>query len=425
MRVARCSPSSTNPVAPPATAARRAPARALLARFLLPVLAAGALALAPARAAAPVAATIWVTPTSDGAATLQSDGEVQLHLADGTVRVLAGSARGDSLRLCGGQLLAVDGNGRLRSLTGPSLNVGPAVSPHSRPACLPGGRVVAVSSDARSVLLLSPELKTIARQSLDALPDGDPVPVQDGVAVLSHPTQRYRHGILGDEIEAGAVTLLRQDDLSPVATYRLTAPAVVEQRRVQPFAAAGAYGMLITRSTPDAGAGVTAIALRGGALTAVASAAPIGAPHRWSNLFAASGENAYAVRTPHLGGPLERFHIAGDRLGVSRYALGVTNHQIGSRNLDLALLLPPPADAGGTGVDVLALPSLDLGHVHVVVCTAGGCETRRTLSLDAPLGSNLAARWRGARLVLYAGEADGTLQSFSLDASLWQSPAAR
>ncbi len=422
--MARCSPPSTKPCERPSPAALRSPARALLARAL-PVLAAATLAFAPARAAAPVAATIWVTPTPDGAATLQSDGQVQLHLADGTVRVLAGSARGDSLRLCGGQLLAVDGNGRLRTLTGPGSHVGPAVSPHSRPACLPDGRVVAVSSDARSMLLLSPELKTIARQSLDALPDGDPVPLEDGVAVLSQPTQRYRHGILGDEIEAGAVTLLRQDDLSPVATYQVAAPAVIEQRRIQPFPAAGPYGMLITRSTPDAGAGVTAIALRGGALTAVASAPPIGTPDRWSNLFAASGENAYAVRTPHLGGPLERFRIAGARLEVSRYALGVTNHQLGSRNLDLGLLLPPPADAGGTAVDVLALPSLDLRNVQVVACTAGGCATERMLSLDSPLRSNLAARWRGARLVLYAGEADGTLQSFGLDASLWQPPAAR
>jgi hypothetical protein len=47
------------------------------------------------------------------------------------------------------------------------------------------------------------------------------------------------------------------------------------------------------------------------------------------------------------------------------------------------------------------------------------------LSLGAPLSSNLAARWRGADLVLYAGEADGSLQSFDLDASLWQPPRAR
>jgi hypothetical protein len=378
------------------------------------------LAFTPARAAD--AATLWVSPTAGGAATLQGDGDVLLHLAGGQEKVLAHAVRGDSLRLCGGQILGIDADGHLRSLTGPGARVGPAVSLHSRPACLPGGRVAAISSDARSILLLSPALTTIARRPLDALPDDDPVLVEGAVAVLSHPTQRYRHGILGDEIEAGAVTLLRQDDLTPIATYTVAAPAVIEQRRVAAFPAAGPYGMLLTRSTPDAGAGVTAIALEGGKLTEVASAPPIGTKNRWLNLFAVSGPNAYAVRTPHLGGPLERFRIAGARLEVTRYALGVTNHRLGSRNLDLALLLPAPEPGD---VDVLALPSPDLRQVHVVACTDAGCVPELMLSLGAPLSSNLAARWRGADLVLYAGEADGSLQSFDLDASLWQPPRAR
>ncbi len=367
------------------------------------------------------AAVLWVTPTAQGAATLQGDGEVRRYAADGAVTVVGRSGRGDSLLWCGGRILGVDGDGRLRAFGAAPPEVGPAVSPHSRPACLPGGRVVALSSDARSVLLLSPDLKTIASHTLDALPDGDPIPLGDGVAVLSHPTQRYRHGVLGDEIEAAAVTLLRRDDLSPIATLTVAAPAVIEQRRVQPFAAAGAYGMLITRSTPDEGAGVEAIALRGDALVPVASAPPIGAGERWLNLFAATGDHAYAVRTPHLGGPLERLRKAGAHLQTSRFALDVTNHQIGSRNLDLALLLPPPA---GAKVDVLALPTLDLRNVRLVACDDAGCTAVAMLKLDAPLSSNLAARWRGAKLALYAGEDNGELQSFLLDASPWQAPQA-
>ncbi len=407
------------PARPSPRAARRRRLPRAPAAHALPILIA-LLAFTPARAAD--AATLWVSPTAGGAATLQANGDVLLHLEGRQEKVLAHAVRGDSLRPCAGQLLGIDADGRLRSLTGPETRVGPAVSLHSRPACLPGGRVVAISSDARSLLLLSPDLETIARRPLDALPDGDPVLVEDAVAVLSHPTQRYRHGILGDEIEAGAVTLLRQDDLAPIATYAVAAPAVIEQRRVAAFPAAGRYGMLLTRSTPDAGAGVTAIALQGGKLTAVASAPPIGTRNRWLNLFAVDGPNAYAVRTPHLGGPLERFRIAGPRLEVTRYALGVTNHRLGSRNLDLALLLPAPEPGD---VDVLALPGLDLKQVHVVACTDAGCVPELMLSLGAPLSSNLAARWRGSNLVLYAGETDGSLQSFDLDASLWQPPRAR
>ncbi|HKI57771.1 MAG TPA: hypothetical protein VKA00_00970 [Trueperaceae bacterium] len=377
--------------------------------------------LPAARAAGPL---LWVTPLAQGAAALSSDGTVTLLEDDGSVTPLAHGVRGDSLRRCGDALLAVDADGNLRSLTGDAR--GPAVSPHSRPACLQGGTVAAVSSDARSVLLLSPNLQVIARQALDALPDGDPTPVGDAIALLSEPTQRYRHGVLGDEIEAGAVTLLSQRDLHAVAAYRLAAPAVIEQRRVAAFPAAGRDGMLITRSTPERGAGVVALALTDAGLTVTATAQPIGTGERWLNLFATDGAHAYAVRTPHLGGPLERYTFVGGALQVSRFALDVTNHVLGSRNLDLGALLPPRGGATGAtgGVDVLALPTPDLRSVQLVACTLTGCEPELELSLHAPLSSNLAARWRGARLVLYAGENDGNLQTFTLDASLWTPSSA-
>ncbi|MEJ2288714.1 MAG: hypothetical protein P8Y02_08735 [Deinococcales bacterium] len=396
------------------------PAGRSLASRSLVALTLAALALAGAGSHAAASPLIWVTPMQDGVATLAADGRVTLHTGDRSATVLADAARGDSLRLCEGQLLAIGADSHLRSLTGSTT--GPRVSPHSRPACLPGGRVIAVSADARSVLLLSPDLTVLARHPLDALPDGDPVPVGDAVALLSQPTQRYRHGVLGDEIEAGAVTLLRQDDLSPITTMTIAAPAVIEQRRVQAFPAAGNYGMLLTRSTPSAGAGVEAVALEGGTLQVVASAPPIGAPDRWLNLFAASGDRAYAVQTPHRGGPFERFTLTGGHLTVARYALDVTNHRVGSRNLDLALLLPPPM-AGPR--DVLALPTLDRKQVQLVACDASSCTPELVLSLNAPLTSNLAAQWRGSQLVLDAGEADGTLQRFTLDASLWSAAGGR
>lgn len=399
----------------------RPPPRPHRAAPVVATLAVAALWLPAALAAGPL---LWVAPMDAGAAALASDGNVTLLRDDGSVTPLAHGVRGDSLRRCGDALLAVDERGRLRSLTGDAR--GPEVSPHSRPACLPGGRVVAVSSDARSVLLLSSALQVLARHPLDALPDGDPTPVGDAVAVLAAPTQIYRHGVLGDEIEAGAVTLLSLGDLHAVATYRLDAPAVIEQRRVAAFPAAGRDGMLITRSTLTKGAGVTALALGPGGLEVVASAPPIGSGNRWLNLFATAGARAYAVRTPHLGGPLERYTLVGDALRASRFPLDVTNHVLGSRNLDLAILLPPGAAGGGAGrVDVLALPTPDLRTVRVVACTLIGCEPELQLSLSAPLSSNLAAHWKGARLLLYAGEQDGKVQRFTLDASLWTlSPAA-
>ena len=390
-------------------------------RHPAPLRALAALALATALAGtAAAAAVLWVTPVPEGAATLSSEGDVTLH-TDGGSELLAPSVRGDSIQFCHGRLLGIDSQGHLRALSG--TDVGPTVSLHSRPACLADGRVVAIASGARSVLLLSPELQTQASVALAALPDGDPTPVGDAVALLTQPTQRYRHGILGDEIEAGALTLLRQDDLSTVATLTLAAPAVIEQRRVQPFPAAGRYGMLITRSTPTEGAGVQAVALEDGALAVVAAAPPIGSGERWLNLFAAHGDHAYAVRTPHIRGPLERYALTGRDLTVARFGLDVTNHVIGSRNLDLALLLPPPGAADGApGRDLLALPSFDRKHVQIVACDTDGCAIVRTLPLQAALSSNLTAAWRGELLMLYAGLETGALQRFTLGAALWSTP---
>ncbi len=393
---------------PPTSPRRRRATRLLLASL--------ATLLGPAALAA---AVLWVEPVGSGAATLAADGQVRLHTG-GSDRLLATGVRGDSVRACHGELLGIGADGRLRSLTGDA--VGPAVGLHSRPACLASGGVAAIGAGGRNVMLLGADLQVVTEVPLDALPDADPTPVGDALAVLSAPTQRYRHGILGDEIEAGAVTLLRQSDLSTLATLTLEAPAVIEQRRVEPFPAAGPYGMLLTRSTPSQGAGVLAVALEGGALRVVASAAPIGSGERWLNLFAAVGERAYAVRTPHSHGPLERYRLVGDRLVADRYALGVTNHRIGSRDLDLGRLLPPPA--GGGAVDVLALPSFDLRHVQIVACDAHGCAVTLALALAAPLSSDLAAAWQDGQLRLYAGEADGSLQSFTLGADLWAPPAA-
>ncbi len=367
-----------------------------------------------ARAASPI---LWVSPRPLGLAVLGADGTVRwMADAGGEPRVLARGVQSDAMRSCGAQLLAVGADGRLLDVRGGA--VGPRVSPHSRPACLADGGVVALSADARSVLLLGPDLAPRERREVDALPDGDPVEVGGAVALLATPTQRYRHGVLGDEIEAGAVTLLDAHDLHPLGNYEVAGPAVIEQRRVLAFPAAGPAGMLLTRSSAASGAGVVALALVDGALREVGATAPIGAGERWLNLFAARDGHAYAVRTPHLGGPLERYAWLDGGLRVERYDLGVTNHRLGSRNLDLGVLLPAPEGAAGER-DLLALPTPDRRGVRVVACGAAGCRAVLDLALDAPLSSNLAAARRQGGLALYAGLANGTVQRFALEASLW------
>lgn len=398
------------------TRARRAGARPLVAVL--------ALAMAAASPASAAAAIVWLTPLRGGVAALAEDGQVTFFpdRPDRTPVPLASNVQGDALLACDGHLYAVAAGGELGILGGGGE--GPRVSLHSRPACLPSGRVVALDENAAAVLLLAPDLSVLARAELEVLPDDDPVVLDDGsVAVLAAPTQRYRHGVLGDEVEASAVAVLDPDDLHTIGRMTLEPPWVIEQRRVLPFAAAGEHGMLITVAAAGRGAGVAAVAQVGGALAEVARSPALPAPEAWLNLFAADGPVAYAVATPHGGGRLERFRwsAAGGapsgRLARSRFDLAVTNHVLGSRNLDLALLLPAPP--GASGVDVLVLPTRDRRSLRLVRCAEAGCAQVRTLALRAPLSSNLAALRRDGALWLYAGGADGAVARLDVGDAAW------
>ena len=386
------------------------------------------------RAAAP--ALVWLAPMRGGVAALAADGTVVLFpdgVPGGPAAApvpLERNVQGDSLLVCDGHLYAVAAGNELETVgTG---RHGPQVSPHSRPACLPDGRVAAIDERAQSVLLLEPDMSLTARAELDALPDADPVVLEGGrVAILAAPTQSYRHGILGDEVEAAAVAILSGSDLHEVARYEVQPPAVVEQRRVLPFPPAGRDGMLLTISTPTEGARVVAVGETAAGMVTLAAGPPMGAAHRWLNLFAAAGSGgaarAYAVATPHLRGPLQRYAWDAGGLEPTPFDLGVTNHALGSRNLDFGVLVPrpegAPAPAAGAPVDLLALPSVDLETVVLIACGRDACAVARRVPLGAPLTSNLAAVAAAGRTVLYAGDRRGGLHRIELQPSLWAPPA--
>ena len=344
----------------------------------------------------------------DGVVVLREDGTVTRHDDAGT-RTLDLQLQGETLLGCSGAIYGVDPQGRLIRLDPPAT--GPRVGLAATPACLPGGRLAALSDDAATLYLLDAGLDTVATTEVDALPDAEPVvtrlrsPDSGEIALLAEPTLRYRHGILGDQVEAGAVVLVDADDLAPVARYRLPAPFVFEQRRVLPFE----RGLLATRSSGRAGAGVVLLTLQGEELRLVAEGPEIGLGNRWLNLFAAREGRAYSVRTPHIGGPLERYRQTAGGLEVERYPLGVTNHVIGARNLDLGVLLPSTTDE-----DRLALPSNDLRTLRLIECGDSGCRNDSDFELQGRLIANPAVADRGDRVYLYAADGRGGVSRFTL-----------
>jgi hypothetical protein len=346
--------------------------------------------------------------TPDGVVALLGDGSV-VRVGEAGVAPIAGGWQGETLLACGGHIFGIDASGRLAAALADLL--GPQVSPHSTPLCLPDGSVIALSENADRLLRLTPSLIMSAQRSIEALADSEIVALDGAVALLTAPTTRYPHGVLGDRIEAASVTLIDPDTLADLGSYTVEDPYVIEQRRVLPFASAGRQGIYLTRSSRQNGAGVVALALSDRGLEPLAFGEEIGLGQRWLNLFAARDDRAYSVRTPHIGGPLERYRLEGGVLSVERYQLDVTNHTIGSRNLDLGILLPDVTP----GRDLLVLPRRDLRSLRLIACDDGGCRVTAEYPLEGRLAANPVWHHGGSGLELYAGDSLGRLYRFELD----------
>lgn len=358
----------------------------------------------PARAVTPNAATVVPLRAPHPMARLHVD-------AEGTL--LAVSARGELWGLAAetwrhigdgldpGSPLA-HGHGRL---AGRSLNGGlwllesGRVSQHTRPALAPNAgllvlalaviAVVAAPQGRHHVVRLEPGASgwaETARNRAAVLPDARPVKFDIAgttnddnghVAVFGGPdADRYRHGVLGDNVEATSLLLLERHGLEPLAQLQLAAPFVFEDIAPRPIAWQGGRGLLTVRSGPK-GAQMAVLAATRGSPNQLALAAlgePIGSPQRWLSP-ATDGVRLLAVHTPHLGGVLHRYHADGARLASQVVTGNVTNHMIGRRDLDMSAWVG----------QVWAVPAQDRGSLRFLdFGSASRIVQPRDVKLDAP-----------------------------------------
>jgi hypothetical protein len=185
----------------------------------------------------------------------------------------------------------------------------------------------------------------VARSGIGVLPDARPVQADldgtgDGghVVVLAGPdTERYRHAVLGDAIEATRLVLLERHGLEPMRELALAAPHVFEDIAPRRVALGARDGLLTVRSGPQGAQLVLADAdpTSAGALRIAASGPPLGSANRWLSPTT-DGTRWLAVHTPHIGGVLHEYLRDGERLHATQVLGGVSNHHLGSRQLDLA-----------------------------------------------------------------------------------------
>jgi hypothetical protein len=229
------------------------------------------------------------------------------------------------------------------------------------------------------LLVLSPSLG--AQEVVPRLHDTEVTRFGAYTAWLTLPTERYRHGVLGDAIEAGGFEV---DVFGKVRlALRLPAETVFEDRRVRlhDMDGDGVPEAIVIRSHRETGSSIVVYRLSHDPPAQRAASDPIGRPNRWLNIagigdFAGDGRMLIAaVITPHLAGSLRFYALSGAELIEAGRIDGFTNHIIGERDLDLARI----ADVDGDGVIDILMPSLDRRSLAAI--TFKGSRTRLLLSL--------------------------------------------
>jgi hypothetical protein len=252
---------------------------------------------------------------------------------------------------------------------------------------LEGGRVVL---EALPDFLIAPD-----PHRPDMLPDGIVALGEQDVqeAWLAGPTQRYRHGVLGDGFEA--TTLVAVDDLQRQHRLELSADSVFEDRfpRLADLDGDGTDEIVVVRSTLEKGAAIAVYGLGPGSLERRAESPPIGRPQRWLNpagIADLDGDGQLeiaVVLTPHIGGILAVYRLEESGLVELARLAGFSNHAIGTRELGLAAVV----DLDGDGVDDLALPDAMRRALRLVTFKDGAFGDLGTVEHDRAIVSAIHA----------------------------------
>jgi hypothetical protein len=210
--------------------------------------------------------------------------------------------------------------------------------------------------------------------------------------LLSDATTHYDHGVLGDAVEASSISLVETVPAPRVARrIELPSPRVVEG--ISPIWADlsgdGQREIIVTLSDLEQGAQIVVFSEAGEQL---AAGPAIGRGYRWRHQlvvapFGPDGELELAdVLTPHIGGVVEFYQLAGDELEIVAQVPGYSSHVLGSRNLDMAVA----GDFDGDGQIELLLPDQARTSLAAIRRQPGGAEVAWTVPIGDKGSTNLA-----------------------------------
>ena len=315
-------------------------------------------------------------------------------LGEGRKAVLAVSSEGRLLVWSEGALRAFDVGSPLSHLTFPV-----PVSLEAKS----WDDLLAVAADG-AVLLIGGLLsvpRVVSRVDVQALPDAritvgsidGTTPVQ--AVVLSEGTERYRHGALGDKVEASSLTVIdvAANALAVRVRYVVRPPAVIEDLIpiIAPIGEGTRAALVMVKSVVRQGSSVLVLGWRDGGLDTLAEGPALGQSNRWVHVIGAAdvtGDRVpelIAVNTPHIAGVLVAYERRATSLVPVAKALGYASHALGSRNEDQAVL----ADLSGNGRLEVILPRQSRDVLAGLALSNGRWEEQWALQLAGPVQSNL------------------------------------
>ena len=214
----------------------------------------------------------------------------------------------------------------------------------------------------------------------------------DGIIALvwlSSPTGRYDHGVLGDAIEAAALTLVLRDG-TPLR-YELPASRVFEdlQPRLVNLDGEGADEIVVVETDVRLGASLAVYGIRQGAVEKMAATPFLGRSHRWLNPTGAGdfdGDGVMdlaLVATPHIGGVLELYSYTPPQLAPYARYRGVSTHSIGSTALGMGTVVQ------GREKDLILAPTQRHDALLLLEWVEGKIEEKARAALPAPMEGDL------------------------------------
>lgn len=329
----------------------------------------------------------WLTFDGTSVFALLESGNV-MRVKDSNLSDLAkGWSKDVPIQFAHGRLHGVSTQGELQVLKGNRVqsSVGAKLSTTAGVLPLPAGVIaIAASGDILRLESTTDRWEVVSRAKLNALKDGRLALVDlegdgDGevVALVAPSADRYKHGVLGDAIEATAIVALERHSLKVLWRYDLPAPFVFEDIMLRPIKVGTRDQLVVVRSKPNGGAALALLGLKAAQLELIAGA-DFGQPNRWLNPLVGYGE-IYAIQTPHIGGILNRYTIQNGVLSNIKQLEGVSSHSIGSRNLEPALVLAPGK---------LIVPNQLHDQLNAITCLST-CAVTEKFDLGAAYSSNL------------------------------------